>query len=89
MQKLSGNDDTIVESYKKFGNDILLRWNLVDDKEKPIKADSDGMLSLSPDIAISILTKWTENAAGNQSGSSPELQNGNTLAEESIPAETK
>ncbi len=89
MQKMSSNDDTIVESYKKFGNDILLRWNLVDDKEKPIKADSDGMLSLSPDIAISILTKWTEYAAGNQNGSSPELQNGNTLAEESIPAETK
>ena len=36
MQKMSSNDDTIVESYKKFGNDILLRWNLVDDKEKPM-----------------------------------------------------
>jgi hypothetical protein len=89
LQKLSANENTIVESYKMFGDEILISWNFTDDKGKAIPANGDGMLRLSPALAIGIITAWTSQASGNPIDSSSELLNGSTLAEESIETEAK
>ena len=83
LQKLSAQEDTIIESYQKFGDDILISWNFLDGKGKALPPNGQGMLGLSPGLTIGILTAWTSQASGNPIDSSNELQNSSTLAEES------
>ena len=89
LQKLSSQEETIVESYEMFGEEILISWNFTDDKGKELPANGEGMLALSPGLAIGILTAWTSQSSGNPIDSSNELLNGNTLAEESTEMEKK
>ena len=89
LQKLSGKEDTVVESYKMFGDNILISWNFLDANNKAIPPNGQGMLALSPGLAVGILTAWTSQASGNPIDSSNELQNSSTLAEESTETEKK
>ena len=89
LQSLSTDEKTIIESYKKFGDEILLSWNFTNSEGAVLPATGQGMLDLPPAVAIGILGAWTKEASGNPIDSSNELQNGSTLAEESIEMETK
>ena len=89
LQKLSAHEDTVIESYKMFGDEVLINWNFMDEKGKALPANGEGMLHLSPALAIGILGAWTTQASGNPIDSSNELQNGDMSAEESIETETK
>ena len=89
LQKLSAHEDTVIESYKMFGDEVLISWNFTDEKGKTLPANGEGMLQLSPALAIGILGAWTTQASGNPIDSSNKLQNGDMSAEESIETETK
>ena len=88
LQSLSTDEKTIIESYKKFGDEILLSWNFTNSEGAVLPATGQGMLDLPPAVAIGILGAWTKEASGNPIDSSNELQNGSTLAEESIKTES-
>ena len=89
LQKLSAQENTIINSYEKFGEEILISWNFLDGNGKALPPNGKGMLALSPGLAIGILSAWTSQASGNPIDSSNELQDGSTLAEESTKTETK
>jgi len=87
LQQLSVDENTIIESYKRFGDEILLSWNFTKEDGSALRATGEGMLGLPPAVAIGILSAWTKEASGNPIDSSNELLNGDTLAEESIKKE--
>jgi len=87
LQQLSVDENTIIESYKRFGDEILLSWNFTKEDGSALPATGEGMLGLPPAVAIGILSAWTKEASGNPIDSSNELLNGNTLVEESIKKE--
>jgi hypothetical protein len=89
LQKLSANEGTVIDSYKKFGDEILISWNFTDAQGKPLPPNGEGMLALSPALAIGILGAWTSQVSGNPIDSSNELLDGSTLAEESTKTEKK
>jgi hypothetical protein len=82
LQHLSADETTVIESYKKFGDEILKNWNFTDANGKELAPTGEGMMSLPPSVAISIIGAWTREASGNPIDSSNELLNGNTSEEE-------
>lgn len=54
--------------FSRFGDDIVLEWNLHDEDAKPVPSNGDGFLSLPPTICIAIIGAWAE-----QAGSSGEV----------------
>ena len=46
--------------YTKFGEDILVNWNLEDEDGTPVSACGSGFLTLPPNVAGAIITAWTE-----------------------------
>jgi hypothetical protein len=49
------------EALKKFGEEVLLSWNLQDRKDgTPIDATGEGMLQVPPNITREILKQWQE-----------------------------
>ena len=51
-------------AFNKFGQEILLSWNMQDEDGQTISADADGFLSLPPAIATEILKAWSEAVGG-------------------------
>tara|TARA_R110002020_G_scaffold463716_1_gene683928 strand:- start:985 stop:1341 length:357 start_codon:yes stop_codon:yes gene_type:complete len=51
-------------AFKKFGDEILLSWNMEDENGDSIKANSEGFLSLPPVVATEILKAWSEAVGG-------------------------
>jgi hypothetical protein len=88
LQQMSTSEESIIKSYNKFGEEILLSWNFTNSDGTDLPATGEGMLELPPAVAIGILGAWTREASGNPIDSSNELQNGSTLAEESIKTES-
>ena len=89
LQRMTTDEDTIIKSYFKFGEEILISWNFTKSDGSELPATGQGMLDLPPAVAIGILGAWTREASGNPIDSSNELLNGNTLAEESTEMEKK
>jgi hypothetical protein len=88
LQQLSTDEETIIKSYEKFGDEILLSWNFTKEDGSALPATGKGMLDLPPAVAIGIISAWTREASGNPIDSSNELQNGNMSEAESIKKET-
>ena len=89
LQQMTTDEDTIIKSYFKFGEEILISWNFTKSEGSEFPATGQGMLDLPPAVAIGILGAWTREASGNPIDSSNELLNGNTLAEEATEMEKK
>ena len=83
LQKLSSNAETIIESYRNFGDNILLDWNFKNKDGFALTPDGAGMLQLPPAVAISILGAWTTQASGNPVDSDKTLNDGNMSEAES------
>tara|TARA_Y100000593_G_scaffold92787_1_gene185506 strand:- start:2716 stop:3063 length:348 start_codon:yes stop_codon:yes gene_type:complete len=49
--------------FEKFGDDIVLEWNLHDEDGKPVPSNGKGFLSIPPNIATAIISAWAENTA--------------------------
>lgn len=52
------------EGLSKFGNEILVDWNLTDDNDEPIPANEEGMRQLPLVLASIILAEWQLTMAG-------------------------
>lgn len=41
-----------------FGKEVLVSWNLVDEKDKPIAADAKGLRAIPANLAKYIISQW-------------------------------
>lgn len=48
------------ESFQRFGDDILIEWNVEDDDGNPVPATGEGLLCQPAPFANAILSKWLE-----------------------------
>ena len=63
FQKLGDNpdsDDTRI-LFEKFGNEIILEWNMHDEDAQPVSASGEGFMSMPPNVCVAIVTAWAEN----------------------------
>ena len=58
----------MADVFKRFGDEIVLEWNLHDEDAKPVPPTADGFMSLPPNICTAILGAWAQ-----QAGSSGEV----------------
>jgi len=65
FQRLGSEPDADESQYlfEKFGNDIVVEWNLYDEDAKPVAPDGDGFMSLPPAICIAMIGAWAENVS--------------------------
>ena len=49
--------------FLKFGDEIVLEWNLHDEDGKPVPSTGNGFLELPPNICTAMIQSWAENAA--------------------------
>jgi hypothetical protein len=49
--------------FKRFGDDILQDWNMVDEDMEMVPASGEGFMTLPPNICIAIVTAWAENVS--------------------------
>jgi len=70
LQKLGEGASTeeTREGFSKFGDDIILEWNLADEDAHSIPSTGDGFLSLPPNICTAIISSWAEEAASSGEG---------------------
>lgn len=52
------------DGMRRFGDEILIDWNIEDDDGNPVPATADGLLSQSSDFGLALLDAWKESAAG-------------------------
>lgn len=45
---------------RRFGQDILLEWNIVDEDMRPVVADGEGMMELDLVFAQQLITQWVQ-----------------------------
>lgn len=50
--------ETRAERLRRFGNEALLEWNLVDREENDIPANGSGMNAIPPSFAWDIVERW-------------------------------
>lgn len=55
--------DSIQAGYGRWGEEVLIEWNLEDDDGQPLPATGGGFLSLPPRLAGLIVQHWLESAA--------------------------
>lgn len=58
------NIGEIEEAVKAFGDEVLVSWNVVDDDDKPLPANGEGMTAVSFMFARQILSGWMAGMAG-------------------------
>tara|TARA_R110002110_G_scaffold24331_2_gene91358 strand:+ start:532 stop:894 length:363 start_codon:yes stop_codon:yes gene_type:complete len=66
FQKIGVQDATAEDmtyQFKRFGDDILLDWNMVDEDMEAVPASGDGFMTLPPSVCIAIVTAWAENVS--------------------------
>jgi len=65
MQSMSqsSNSEEIQLVFNKFGDDVLISWNIIDDDGSEVDCSGKGFMTLPPSIAFSIITAWAEEAS--------------------------
>lgn len=63
MEADSSNAEVVRGAYRRFGDEVLIEWNLEDDDDQPIPANGDTLLERTPRFASLLLTHWREAAA--------------------------
>jgi hypothetical protein len=46
--------------FRRWGDEVLLAWNLEDDDGRPLPATGEGIMALPPFMVTLLLNKWTE-----------------------------
>jgi len=49
-------------AFERFGNEIVMSWNLCDDYGDEITPDAEGFLSLPPAVCVAIIGAWATEA---------------------------
>ena len=64
LQTLSSSEvaEETKEAFLRFGQDIVLEWNVHDENGQPINADGDGFISLPPTVCGAIIDSWAQMA---------------------------
>jgi hypothetical protein len=78
LQDLASDNESIESAYTTFGNEILESWNLETASGEGIPANSEGMMSIPPSIAIAIMNAWIEQVSSGGLVSSATSQSGST-----------
>ena len=78
-----GNDAKLA----RFGDEVLIDWNLDDSAGRPLPATADGMRSIPLDLAFDLLNRWLEALTEVPAPLGAESNSGNTSEEGSIPME--
>ncbi len=76
-----GNQPQLV--YKKFGDEVLISWNLEDEGGKAISADGQGMRLVHTAFADALLKQWKEAATSISDPLEQQSKNGSTSEEPS------
>ncbi len=65
FQRLSnGGQDDGENVFRKFGDEILISWNLQDSDGNPVPATADGFCSQPPAFASAVLSHWKDAVTG-------------------------
>ena len=64
LQRLTASEDgeETKEAFLKFGNEIVLEWNLHDENAQPVEASGEGFISLPPLVCSAIIESWASTA---------------------------
>jgi len=60
----SQEPDKLEEACRRFGDDVLVEWNLEDDDGRVVPATGDGFLAIPPELAVAMIRAWSEAMAG-------------------------
>ncbi|ANS03207.1 hypothetical protein [uncultured Mediterranean phage uvDeep-CGR2-KM18-C74] len=65
LQKMSENagSEQTSEGFRRFGDEIVLEWNLADEDARPVPSNGEGFLTLPPNICTAIIAAWAEEAS--------------------------
>ena len=66
MQNMTATENAMEmkTALKKFGDDILIEWNLQDEDGSEVEANADGFMTLPPKIAVDIMKSWSDACGG-------------------------
>ena len=86
ISKAQGSQDVVVieESLRTFGDRVLQSWN-VTSGGKALPANGDGMIDISPEFAMLILTAWSRAVSAVPRPLAPPSPAGEPFPEQSIP----
>ena len=71
-----GSDNQVL--LERFGNTVLVEWNLEGDDGTPVPATGEGFLSLPISLASTLMGKWSEAATAIPAPLGQPSKNGNT-----------
>ena len=60
LQELSTSEEVsnMRSAFRKFGDDIVIEWNIHDETGQEVEANAVGFLSLPPSLCSSIIESW-------------------------------
>jgi hypothetical protein len=60
MAKAQDDLAALGEAFQRFGDHVLLEWNVVDAQGNPVPATGEGVLSQPPELVLDLIVQWTE-----------------------------
>jgi len=82
----SGEAEQMQKACEIFGDEILADWDVTDEKGKAIPANAKGFQALPLQLAIAVMTAWTEQAASAGEAQGAPLDGSSLSAAELIKA---
>jgi|19_taG_2_1085344.scaffolds.fasta_scaffold240449_2 hypothetical protein len=66
MQNMTATENAMEmrDALKKFGDDILISWNLEDEDGSEVTPNADGFMTLPPKIAVDVMKAWSDACGG-------------------------
>lgn len=58
--EITGMSDKPKEMFRRFGDEVVVEWNLEDDDGKPLPADGEGMLAQPVEFSNVLVKAWSE-----------------------------
>jgi hypothetical protein len=80
IQELSASAS--LEGFTVFGDDVLVEWNLEDDRGEPIPSTGEGMKAITPAFATLVTDQWMKAVTDIESPLEQPSSGGNTLVKE-------
>ena len=88
VQEVAGDTGAQEALFRRFGDEMLLTWNLEDDDDQPIPATGEGMLALTPRFALRMIEAWLASVGDVASPLGGPSNNGASLVEPTITTGT-
>jgi hypothetical protein len=77
IQELSAENSLL--GFTIFGEDVLVEWNLEDDRGKPIPPTGEGMKEITPAFATEVTNQWVKAVTDIDTPLKQPSSGGNTL----------